>query len=634
MNLQASKSDAEAEGEWQIVTPDWWCTSFSSVHWAHHEMNDSKPRIARPPFYQYRHPISGSGSEFSDWDAYSGTPKGRRNEAQEMLNPDLVGVRGAEEVLSRYEKDVGFHYVSFPKFEPEDFGLRPSANICTEIDEEEILANRGRWEQMMNELINGVPEALTADSDESLGDYSSPSSSASFQRCTSAISSVDLTSSERSDDFFAMPSTPKAKASYANILLKNVSPSSSIASIAECQPFSPFPTKPLNAAASTFVPSFSPVAKTDPVRFPSHSETSPVAVSFVNFTFPTLNAPMVKIKKDEQGFFTDVQVENPSTASSQSTERSPTALLSPFVQPRRKVRISRTREMVDRLRSQTSPRDDLSSLDIGHSTSKCVSHSPSPIFHDMSFVQPRLSVSENGGDRLSATSTPSNGDDENDGWIDVGQPRTTSSAAKRSRTRDLFLALTRRRNDSLCSENAKEPSASNSDDAGDCSPQYRGGSPLSSPPTSPLSMQNDGWIEGSSSVSPSGTQVNSLPPLPATTPNIAHPTKKPLSSTPTANAHLSMNTIPSYMPVHPHPQHMIPRGPLPFFFPAYPNVAVPVPFPAAAFMHIPASPYPVGMHHMHGPPPGSVMPSYVNPALMAVRGPSLKTTAPSMNFRT
>lgn len=626
MNLQASKFDAEAEGEWHIVTPDWWCTSFSSVSWAHHERNDSKPRIARPPFYHaYRHPISGSGSEFSDWDAYSGELNGRRDEAQEMLNPNLVGVRGAEEALSQYEKDVGFHYVSFPNFEPEDFGFRPSANLCMEIDEEEILANTERWREMANELINGVPKALTADSDEC--DYSSPSSSASLQRCTSAISSVDLTTSERSDDFFAMPSTPKAKASYANILLKNVSPSSSIASIAECRPFSPFPTKPLNAAASTFVPSFSPVAKT----FPSHSETSPVAVSFANFTFPTLNAPTVKIKKDEQGFFTDVQVETPSTTSSQSTERSPTALLPPFVQPRRKVRTSRTREMVDRLRSQTSPRADLSSLDIGHSTSKCVSHSPSPIFHDMSFVQPRLSVSENGGDRVSATSTPANGDDENDGWIDVGQPKTTSSAAKRSRTMDLFLALTRRRNDSLSSENAKEPSASTSDDAGDSGLQSRGVSPSSSPPTSPLSMLNDGWIEGSSSsVSPSGTQVDSLPPMPATTPNVAPPAKKPSSSAPTANVHLSMNTIPSYMPVHPHPQHMIPGAPLPFFFPVYPNLAVPVPFPAAAFMHIPSSPYPVGMHHMHG----SMMPSYVNPALMAVRGPSLKTTTASMKFRT
>lgn len=633
MNLQASKSDAEAEGEWQIVTPDWWCTSFSTVRWAHHEGNDSKPRIAPPPYYHASLylPISGSGSKFSDWDAYSGTLKGRRDEVQEMLNPNLVGVRGAEEALSQYEKDVGFHYVSFPTFEPEDFGLRPPANLCTEIDEEEIQANMDRWKEMANELFNGVPEALTADSDESFGDYSSPSSSASFQRCTSAISSVDLTSSERSDDFFAMPSTPKAKASYANILLKNVSPSSSIASIAECQPFSPFPTKPLNAAASTFVPSFSPIAKTDPLCFSSHSETSPVAVSFANFTFPTLNAPTVKIKKDEQGFFTDVQVETPSTASSQSTERSPTALLSPFVQPRRKVRASRTREMVDRLRSQTSPRDDLSNLDIGHSTSKCVSHSPSPIFHDMSFVQSRLSVSENGGDHVSATSTPSNGDDENDGWIDVGQPKTTSSAAKRSRTMDLFLALTRRRNDSLSSENAKEPSASTSEDAGDSGLHSRGDSPSSSPPTSPSSMQNDGWIEGSSSVSPSGTQVDSLPSLPATTPNVGPHAKKPSSSAPTANAHLSMN---SYMPVHPHPQHMIPGAPLPFFFPAYPNLAVPVPFPAAAFIHIPASPYPVGMHHMHGPPPGSMMPSYVNPALMAVRGPSLKTTNPSMNFRT
>lgn len=282
MNLQASKSDAEAEGEWQIVTPDWWCTSFSTVRWAHHEGNDSKPRIAPPPYYHASLylPISGSGSKFSDWDAYSGTLKGRRDEVQEMLNPNLVGVRGAEEALSQYEKDVGFHYVSFPTFEPEDFGLRPPANLCTEIDEEEIQANMDRWKEMANELFNGVPEALTADSDESFGDYSSPSSSASFQRCTSAISSVDLTSSERSDDFFAMPSTPKAKASYANILLKNVSPSSSIASIAECQPFSPFPTKPLNAAASTFVPSFSPIAKTDPLRFSSHSETSPVAVSF------------------------------------------------------------------------------------------------------------------------------------------------------------------------------------------------------------------------------------------------------------------------------------------------------------------------------------------------------------------
>jgi hypothetical protein len=181
----------------------------------------------------------------------------------------------------------------------------------------------------------------------------------------------------------------------------------------------------------------------------------------------------VKIKKDDQGFFTDVQL---------AEDTGPKSPLPSFLQqpsPRRRTRTSKTREMVDRLRA-----DNL--------TAKCISLSPSPDAHcDLRpSIQRRLTVSEDGGDRdrESSLSTPSQ-DDEDEGWMYVGikapGPSPSPSPSKAKRARDMLLALTRR----MTTGSASSEPCSTRDD----SPAYAITRPASTDYAAP---NHEGWIEG------------------------------------------------------------------------------------------------------------------------------------------
>lgn len=359
-----------------------------------------------------------------------------------------------------------------------------------------------------------------------------------------------------------MPATPDNKATYANVL-KNLSPGSSVT---DEHPTSP-PPKALNAFASSFVPS---------------AEAS----SLSSFTFPTLNPPdnstarltTVKIRKDDQGFFTDVQVED-------TPQPLPSFLQEPS--PRRRTRTSKTREIVDRLRS--SQADNLA---------KCISHSPSPIFHDLSFIQPRLSVSEDGGDRdrESSLSTPSL-DEEDDGWYDLGVGVEVPASTKAKRARDLFLALTRRRTNSTSSE----PPASEDKAA-------------VKPKAAPSS--SDGWIEGHPS--------NEFPPLPSKPSAKAPPSKpapNPPPSKPQRKKHhapksSTSSSIMSVSPTYPAFAAQTPYMSVPMMRPPHLPAMMPAPAPApmnfffnpAATPFIPLPPYTVA-------PPTYLAPSPFAPAV-------------------
>ena len=90
---------------------------------------------------------------------------------------------------------------------------------------------------------------------------------------------------------------------------------------------------------------------------------SPCALLAAQFRHPptksTTRLTTVKIKKDDQGFFTtDVHVEKVKSGKTSPAEvvgsEESLQLLPPFLQeptPRRRARASRTRELVDRLRS-------------------------------------------------------------------------------------------------------------------------------------------------------------------------------------------------------------------------------------------------------------------------------------------
>jgi len=621
MTLPPTELDVMEDEEWQIVHPDWWRTEFSSVSWSYANPNSknfsASNVFAQPPHYhESLSRFLAPGANPSSFDAYSmdrldaeATPISRQ---ADELNPDLVGVRMAREVVTLYEIDVGIRSPDVFVFGNHDHGEKGPSDLHTEINEDEIALNKERWDELVHDLIGGLQftpsphfEEFTEDGDESpdtlsVGAFSPGSSTGGLHRSTSTLSSVDLTDSERSVTSASMPSTPKAKTSYANIVVKNVSPSSMGSS--DHQPFETSPSRPLNASASSFVPSFSISAKPDHIPVPSlrlppdpslsTTLNSPSPIS-TNFTFPSLNDPFnmhvpplpsVKIQKDEQGFY-DIS----SPPSYVQSQRPSSALLPLFLQDppqRRKASASKTRAIVDSLRSSCQSSQGgagLGAMDLGLRTenelgagirSKCASQSPSPspMFHHPDFFKPRLAVSEDGGDRDSCSSSPS-AENGGDGWVGLSDVESQMEVkTKAKRTQDLFLALARHRGNSTPSDE-KEGSLGFEAEQDDGVVEVL----LPSPPPSPTLSSSDGWIEGSS--------LSFLQPHPhAQTRPQSHSRSRKKSRLSNPPAQSPRPTTPPPSSTYPaiHPASVLPTTtpvtipqipnatPTPYFYPSYP----------------------------------------------------------------
>ena len=597
-------STVQEEDEWEIITADWWHTAFISVPWTYVPSDASKGKSLRRQF----HGSLFSGlSQCTRRDIYSDDVLCKFSE-NDTLNPELVGVCGAMAAVASYEEDVGFSYSTCPTIEPYELNLFTHVDLSINIDENDLLTGRQRWKELVDDLMNGESD-LT-------------------------LSGVDFSSSDGSIDSFVMPSTPKAKHIFTDVEVKISSPNDSIDDSGFDNSYFLPPGKSLNAAASSFVPTFCSQSY-EAVHFPPLAKSSSPTLSFANFTFPTLNASSqpqatVRLKRDEQGFFSEVQKESPNPDE-------PAKLLPPFLQEsphRNRPRKSRTREIVDRLRSTTSLDDNATSqlpLSNGVELSqKYASHSPSPIPGDGRFMIPRLSVSED-GDRASGISTPS---EDDDGW--VSQPNTLSPPhkARRSReTRELFLALTRRRTDSLSSENLKTLLDSTYDSSA-LPPRNISAPPSPSPQTPPpLTSNHDGWIE-------------SKPPLPKSqkksksSSRESHRRKKSSThnnsssraslSTPSTSSHFPVGSTSACFspPSSHHPTispHMAQPQAIPYFFSA---VATPLPY--AAFMHFPAFPISIPMHGHTGLPVNGVSTPYgTSPSLITRRAGSVKPLMPT-----
>lgn len=589
------------EGEdWEVLEQDWWRIPFTSVSWAY--ASESTPK---------RDPKSGvvqrrnfEGSLFSKLKP-NDLPNTKLVNGWDSLNPDLCGVRSAMEAVRAYEKDVGFHYTTCPSIELCEQLLGPTVNLCREVDELSVQVARQKWQELVDNLMNGpLIGSPSSDSDDSLAS-SLPDLSSPGPGTLSTFSSLDLSSSASSIDSIMMPSTPRGSSlSDSHIQIKDASPTFSL----DIRTEHPSPGRSLNAAASSFVPTFASKITDEPYQ-DSHSDTPQVAKNksspFSDFTFPTLNPPSsVKIKKDDQGFFTEVKLENQSAAM--------TDLLPPFLQePTHKTRIrkSKTREIVDRLRSQAQDSDTPPLLTPFDLSPKYASHSPSPMPEDPAIVKPRLSVSED-GDRPSGLSTPSFEDD--DGWIDIAS--SSSPTHRRKRTRELVLALHRRRTDSTASDVSKDFLAlTSAPSTGMQSSQE----PLtSSPPRTPppANPNGDGWIENSKLVTspePTVPKKPVLKPSPGPGKEATHARRKssnhvprPSASSTTMHGPYGVVVPPGYPTSAPAglaprglpPPHVSPAAPMPYFFPPY--QAVPMSYPQ--FVHIPAGYPPMGIP-MHAP---------------------------------
>ena len=610
----------EEDDEWEIITADWWRTAFISVPWTYVPSDVTK---GKPLLQQFHGSLFAGLSQCPRRNIYSDDVLCKFSE-NDTLNPELVGVCGAMAAVNSYEKDVGFSYSTCPKIEPHELDLFTHVDLSVDIDENDLLTGRQKWKELVDDLMNSeIFENTNTDNDLTL-------------------SSMDFSSSDGSIDSFVMPSTPKAKHIFTDIEVKVSSPNDGIDDSGFDNPDFLPPGKSLNAAASSFVPNFcsqSYEADNFPPLVDASKSSSPL-LSFATFTFPTLNAcsqpqPTVRLKKDDQGFITEVQKE-PSNPVDE-----PAKLLPPFLQEsslRKRPRKSRTREIVDRLRSTTS-------LD-GNSTAqlplingielfrKCASHCSGPLLGDGSFMIPRLSVSED-GDRPSGLSTPS----EDDGW--VSQPNTLSprhSKARRTHeTRELFLALTRRRTDSLSSENLKTLLDSTYDSSNEFPMRNTSIPPSPSPEISPPLTSNDGWIESNN------------PPLPKSqkksksSSRESHRRKKSSThNSSSSRASLSTPSTSSYFPpvssastyfsppLSPHhhstiisPQMAQQPQAIPYFFSP---VGTPVPY--TAFTHFPAFPISIPMHGHTGLPLNGVTstPYGTSPALINRRAGSVMPT--------
>ena len=341
--------------DWEIFQDDWWKTSFRAISWAY----KTKPDHPRPPHYHdllargRRRRIAGDARR-----AAGGT------NADVSLNSALCGVRAAEEALRRYELEVAI-------LSPDDLpNLEHEQPNCPEHP-----CNEGNWDEKVRELLGGIleqgalPEVDSLAQDVPLWDLNNLDSP------PSSPGTSDLTDSEASGDSDPPPSTPKAtKASYARIVSSDATTSPTV--------LSPLPSKLLSAAALTFIPSTPNRASsreptTPPLTSSSNSSDSPFSSPTYNFHFPSLNSSSPadrresrslppSLQKDEAGFYIEVADDSddaPGATQSLGNTRSTTprrpsaAFLPAFLtdgSPTSRSRNSKTREIVDRLRSSGS----------------------------------------------------------------------------------------------------------------------------------------------------------------------------------------------------------------------------------------------------------------------------------------
>ncbi|KAF4563045.1 hypothetical protein EYR40_007237 [Pleurotus pulmonarius] len=464
------------EGEWVFVEEQWWRTPFDSVSWSYPletKQEGTAPTsntvYVKPPYNHHSHSqlprnptdavgLSSATESGVEGDVRAYEDDGHVGTGMEMeLSSELIGVKGAVDVLLPYETNVGFFYAT-QSHSPTDSEFPPSEFKALNISDKELIHGRAYWDDIVQKITGGLvlDERLGEDDDSPTGswtsDFSPLTTSTGLHSSTSTLSSIDFSNLD-------LPSTPRITTNED--VAVHDSSSTSIAS-----PQFHLSSR-LNATASTFIPSFHS-------NKPIESSSDPSLPSLNNFTFPSIDRPTsVKITKDEQGFVTEVEVDaeiSSSKPSSAPQSRSSSALLPAFLHEptRRKAPVSKTRAIVDRLRSSASnqsTKSDWTIVDGSDNRAKSASITParSPNFDITDFMTPRTSMSENGGDGERDIDGASSLEPDEEGWFtcgsgerdepsqgneheDASEPTAeafTSDKAKRAQA--LFLALNRHR---------------------------------------------------------------------------------------------------------------------------------------------------------------------------------------------
>ncbi|KAF5375491.1 hypothetical protein D9615_009170 [Tricholomella constricta] len=568
MYLRPRKLETVKEEGWHIVTSDWWHTLYDSMPWSFTQEYFVEDTAKRSSF---------RGSLFSWWDASCSSEasfRRRRNafdgpEHDLTLSAELCGVQCAADAIATYEADVGFFPVGVVESQHCKGGRM--VDISVEVNQEDVARGREKWNVFAEVLMSKVSQEppVNVDDELAIGNetsrVSSPSSSShgGLHRSTSTLSSVDLTDSDLSYNSISVPSTPRGKSIEAIVEVKDASP------VTGGKEHYISPGRPLNASASSFVPTSITPSKAkaeESFMFATPTTTEPKPSSqpaFVSFTFPSLEVPplpTVRIKKDEQGFYSEAEVAAPVP----QTQRAACAFLPPFLQDsiRRKAPASKTRAMVDRLRSSHN-----------HSHSP----SPNPPLYDLNLFEERTSVSEDDRPRNSGMSSPSSQEEDDDGWINLAEADKASQESKARRTRNLFLALTRRRSDSV-------PPNQNTEANADTQSEIEIPMTTSpSPSPSPLLSTEDGWIEGPS-VAPS---TETTPQQRRTeSRSRSHRKRRSSHAPPAPPTAIPPHFMPSttlrapiglhHVPFHPAASHFPSPAPASYFYATYPAMMSPV----------------------------------------------------------
>ncbi|KAJ3789308.1 hypothetical protein GGU11DRAFT_59992 [Lentinula aff. detonsa] len=463
MNFTTNITD---EDGWQIISTDWRRIPFEDISWAYQPLSTRRTRCKAlcRPVVKLSH-LADKVDESSN------------DSEQELLNPDLPGIEAACDALISYEADSGFRYKFCLDLRENEF-TESARDIPCQIDEKEVLVSKEKWNEMV--------QNLTGDFTEERDNISSSGSDSS-----SLTSSLMLDFSDwEFPNHVSMPSTPKPRP-YPYGTTRS-SPSVS-------------PPLKLNAFASSFTPSGSSVPSltfsNNASPLTTRSSPSPTLHDFV---FPSLNPsnpsvyPKLKIEKDDQGFYTNIEAEiELSTPKSRMT---PSTLLPAFLQDdhtRRKGVSSRTRALVDRLRSRQSVAHEGSGSDLSSS-----SVDPRPRDSQIIILDGSLSRSRSGS-RVS-THTPTTSADDNDGWIGLEKPLSTPPKSQKRHGPKLSASTTsmHRRTGSgpAALETEPEPRSPTSPPSQEVvlsslSLSSSSNIPSSLPPTPPVVTNDDGWID-------------------------------------------------------------------------------------------------------------------------------------------
>ncbi|KAI0087102.1 hypothetical protein BDY19DRAFT_995182 [Irpex rosettiformis] len=308
-----------------------------TVDWAYHrqhlwtETGEKLPSHPRPPFYQ---------EFFHHHEEFEQEIMHCPQDEEVELNSSLVGVLGAEGAVKWYEIAVGIAY------EPNPSSIGPYQTrrplFLGGLSEEECTATRSGWGTLVDELLGGIfkPGDFTVTLDPDFG-----TNFMSYE--TGSLS--DMSTDSDSDP---LPTTPDGDQGFVDASFEGIGYGSS---------FSPS-SKPLNAAAVSFIPSYGFEPSPPPISAESYD------LSAYEFHFPSLTKQTTNrnesrsvpppFQRDEHGFYTEVvsaSVTRSSTPRRQSG-RAPSRLLDDPASPSRPRSASKTRELVDQLRSSAPSR--------------------------------------------------------------------------------------------------------------------------------------------------------------------------------------------------------------------------------------------------------------------------------------